>query len=183
MVKAAEIKAFINSITPNNWIPSLDDKELKELFENGFRKRPSDLQSSLYIQVFIIDEKNDVDYQRLGECHGPMRFYDGFSSCALWVYPHEGYEQDMISWQGTIIHELAHIAVNRLVSLKLKPYKTNRPLVNASVDLDENQHGPTFQKAVRRMLYRAYQVYGDELEDTLIETEIDLDKYQYFLDE
>ena len=182
MVEAAEIRTFINSITPKNWIPTFDDKELTELFDSGFKKKPSDLHASLYINVFIVESKHEDDSQRLGECHGPMMFYDGFSSCELWIYPHKGHKEDMVSWQGTIIHELAHIAVDRLVALKLKPHKA-RCLVNTSVDLDENPHGPTFQKALWRMAYRAYQVYGDELEDVLFETELDLDRYQCFSDE
>ena len=182
-MKDIEAIEFIDRITPKNWIPCLDDNKLIDLFKNGFKKKSSDLSASLYIRFFIINEKNDDDNKRPGECHGPMRFYNGFSSCEMWIYPHKGYEKDEITWQGTVIHELAHIAVDRLMAYRIKAHKGSTSLVNSIVYLDENPHGPTFQKALRRMLNRAFQVYGNELDEVYMEIEFDLDQYEWFSDE
>jgi hypothetical protein len=182
MLEVAEIKTFIDSITPKHWIPIVGYKEMKEFFNTVLREQSSDVQGALYLQVLIMDEKNYVDSGRLAECRGPMRFFDGFATCELWIYPHEGYEKRGISWKGTLIHEIAHIAVNRLMAIKLKEQRRTGTLINSSVDLKENQHGPTFQKALIRMLQRAYRVYGDDLEEVWFEI-VNIDLNIYFSDE
>jgi hypothetical protein len=61
-------------------------------------------------------------------------------------------------------HELAHVAVNRLLALKhRKSYFVNSLVhlfVNSLVHLQENMHGPTFLKALEGLALRVEAVYG-----------------------
>ena len=108
-----KIKDFAERITPPNWNISIDDATLK----GG--------PGILNIRLFFINRHHEEPL-KAGEAHGPMRFYKGAARTELWLYPH-GREHNEAgwSWEGTIIHELAHIAVTRLIALKTKRHKQN----------------------------------------------------------
>jgi hypothetical protein len=60
-------------------------------------------------------------------------------------------------WLGVdvLIHELAHVAVDRFQAFKQKTYKPQYPFSYVMPLLEENAHGPSFQRAYRIMIKRA----------------------------
>ncbi len=88
----------------------------------------------LYIQVLVSNSNRGAI---VGET-GPLHFLDKRVALAtLWVH----YE---FQWRDTVVHELAHIAVNRWLSWKTKNYT----LVNDGAGKRINKHGAIFEKAL-----------------------------------
>lgn len=134
---------------------------------------------TLNIDMFFERSSYYEDKHRLGEIHGPMTFYQGVGRCTLFLWPHD---DDTFAIESTLIHELAHVAVNRLLAWKLKQHKNG--LVNAKTDLDENPHGPTFQRVLEIMLSRMLRRVEENMAyEIASEIERDLEYYRYVSDE
>jgi hypothetical protein len=64
---------------------------------------------------------------------------------------------------AALIHELAHVAVSRLLARKYRPFKSGHiQTVNSAVMLEEEMHGPTYRKALRRFALRVEAAWGQE---------------------
>jgi hypothetical protein len=163
-----ELCQFANKITPKNWYISTEHHANK------------DDPGTLNIWLLFNDQAHDEDTDRAGGPHDPMRFLNGVAFAEIRLYPlnqnHEGF---VLSWKGTIIHELAHIAVDRYGAFKKKIYRPGGAMIARMTE--ENMHGPTFQKALRLMLVRAASVYGEQVLGNVIdETLSALDMYEVF---
>ena len=84
----------------------------------------------------------------------------------LWAY--------LGDWKGTLIHELAHVAVYRYQACRTKDYQNNALFKNPwNIDfksllikerfLREGHHGPSFQKAFFTLSKRAIREFGAEI--------------------
>ena len=149
------IKDFIESITPGNWVVLTEYEMLRRRFENNLKKLDADPPCRLYISLFV---ENREDKYRMGSSSGHIKEYSGFSSCELFLYPH--FIEDF-SWQGTVIHELAHIAVLRWVNFR---FSRKKPF-----SFTEASHGPVFEKARLRILERARNILGENFDEIEME--------------
>ena len=159
------IRQFGNIITPPNWNFYTSNEDFKYI--------PWTLNIFFW---FIEDEEDPYANERLGEVHGPVRiepislwadcseraaailekYGDGYVSVAeIRFYPNS-----IIDLEGTLIHELAHLAVSRLNMRKQKPWKNNLPFCIERIE--DDMHGPIFQKFWRVMINRAKKVFGEE---------------------
>jgi hypothetical protein len=163
-----ELCQFANMITPKNWNVSTE--------HHGFKGE----SGTLNIWLLFHDKGHYEDVWMLAESHSLIRFLDGAAFADIWLYPlnqnHEGF---VVSYKGTIIHELAHIAVDRYVAFKEKVYRPGGAMIARMTE--ENMHGLTFQKALRLILVRAASVYGEQVLGSVIdETLSALDMYKVF---
>jgi hypothetical protein len=72
----------------------------------------------------------------------------------------QGENQDLFA---AMVHELAHVAVSRLLARKYRPFKSGHiQTINSAVMLEEAMHGPTYQKALRRLALRVEATWGRE---------------------
>ncbi|UCG13161.1 MAG: hypothetical protein JSU72_01320 [Deltaproteobacteria bacterium] len=77
----------------------------------------------------------------------------------------QGENQDPFA---ALVHELAHVAVNRLLARRYRAFKRGHiPTVNSAVMLEEDMHGPTYQKALRRFASRVEAKWGQEAAETI----------------
>lgn len=158
-----EICEFANRITPKNW---------KVLPKGGLKQRLKD--HFLYITLHIggnalPDNPDEQEELMLGLCEPIRFFYRGDARWAtigfsLWLF-YDVIEWCENSWERVIIHELAHIVINR----RLTNFK--------------DTHGPTFQKAYLSMINRAEAVFGSEIKDALDEARWELDYFKSVSDE
>ena len=85
-----------------------------------------------------------------------------FADTEIWMFPlvlHEE-NQDLFA---ALVHELAHVAVSRLLARKYRPFKSGHiQTINSAVMLEEAMHGPTYQKALRRFASRVEATWGQE---------------------
>jgi len=63
--------------------------------------------------------------------------------------------------EGTVIHELAHVAVKRYAMWQQKLYKND--LIFPLTNLEEDMHGPLFCGFFRLLLKRAEKVFGKDM--------------------
>ena len=169
-----EMRQFMDRITPNNW----------NIFTLETGKYICDVAGTLNVLLILKDYTPEDDLFTVARVRGPMSFVrlNGIMTAKIevWIYPHGDLHKEAgTSWKGTIIHELAHVAVYRCVASKKKAHKTEG--VISLLDVEEEPHGPTFQRALTVMLNRAIAEFGDEvLEDgVLSELVDDLDYYEY----
>ena len=165
------IEFFANEITPPTWNVFLDNKDYS--FKAG----------TLNIWLEILDEEErselgEETHEFIGRVTKPMEFYlisqckvfqpeaaralkkygDGIiSSSRIQICPGSDAELEC-----TIVHELSHIAVARLKTRQTKPVKNNLALMSHKID-GEDEHGPTFQKAYKRMILRTENIFGNDL--------------------
>jgi hypothetical protein len=86
----------------------------------------------------------------------------GFADTEIWMFPLvlQKENQDLFA---AFVHELAHVAVSRLLARKYRPFKSGHiHIINSAVMLDEEMHGPTFCKALRRFALRVEVAWGRE---------------------
>lgn len=156
-----EIINFIEAIVPKNWRIIRDIEDLKRGIEIPLR---------LNIKLFHLDISNEDDPLRIAEIHGGHQCWGKYTGMTeLWLYPiTDRHKEERLTWKGSIIHELAHVAVDRWLAWKMKVHK-NRGIVNSAVDLDEPMHeSSTFQNALYTILMRAIRILGDKLEEEVI---------------
>jgi hypothetical protein len=85
-----------------------------------------------------------------------------FADTEIWMFPLvlQGENQDLFA---AMVHELAHVAVGRLLARKYRAFKSGHiQLVNSAVMLEEDNHGPTYQRALRRFALRVDATWGQE---------------------
>ncbi len=158
-----EIRQFADRITPKNWNIFIHPKDFKYI------------PGILNIQLYFFDVIDDFD-EHMATVHGPMRvclisfFKDHYPEAAeaFQKYGEGSFASSLIgihptaSWdlEGTIIHELAHVAVDRLKVFQQKPMKKN--LSFAFKYPDEDLHGQLFQRFYRILLNRTEKMFGQE---------------------
>ena len=167
-----EIRLFADRITPTNWIFPKTVGESVTIMKDVF-KGAKYVVGNVYMELYFFDEQLDEEEPRSGASGDPMRYVKGAAYGSLSILYHtKEMVNDGFSWKGTIIHELAHNAVDRYLLWKAKP----RPSMAMRVGLE--MHGPEFQRALLVMLRRAIK-YDTELSDEVIE-EIDFELGNYY---
>jgi hypothetical protein len=164
-----DIEFFANEITPPTWNVFLDHKD--------YRYKPRTL--NIWLEILEEEQRSEleeVEHEFIGRVPTPMQFGlishctdfqsdavtaleqygDGvISSSQIQICP----ESD-IEIECTIVHELSHIAVTRRKAQQSKPAKNILSLMSHTID-GEDEHGPTFLKAYKRMIIRTEKIFGD----------------------
>jgi hypothetical protein len=161
------VRGFADSITPPNWNVALHPR--------GYCYKPGTL--NVWLQILSFREAAQyfaVEGPFMGRVWGPMwftrlssikggipeakqafeKYGDGSVGLVhIQLCPHMG------DLPFIVIHELAHVAVTRCKSRKLRPHKGDNVFVVD--DSEEQKHqDPLFQKALFRLISRAEAVYG-----------------------
>jgi hypothetical protein len=163
-----DIEFFANMITPPTWNVFLKHKD--------YRYKPGTL--NIWLQILDEEQRAELEeneHEFIGRVTSPMEFNlishckdfqpdaakalekygDGIiSSSHIQICP----ESD-IEVECTIVHELAHIAVARRKAQQLKLFKNRLWLMSHKID-GEDEHGPTFLKAYKRMIKRTEKIFG-----------------------
>ena len=172
-----EIRLFADRITPANWIFPKTVEEGRKVMED-ISKGAKSVIGNVYLDLFFHDEEYDGENRLFGEASSPMRCENGavFGNLAVFYHTEEMIIDNFTSsMKRTIIHELAHNAVERYLLWKTKSSITMR------VGFDT--HGPEFQRALWMMLRRAIK-YDTELADEVIEEiDFELDRYAALYDD
>lgn len=85
-----------------------------------------------------------------------------FADTEIWMFPLVLQEENQDLF-AALVHELAHVAVSRLLARKYRPFKSGHiQTVNSAVMLEEEMHGPTYRKALRRFALRVEAAWGQE---------------------
>ena len=85
-----------------------------------------------------------------------------FADTEIWLFPLvlQREKQDLYA---ALVHELAHVAVSRLLARKYRPFKDGHiQTVNSAVMLEEEMHGPTYKKALHRFALKVRAAWGQE---------------------
>lgn len=137
---------FANKITPPHWNVWYES-DSQVILKRG------------YLNILLIAEGSDheVDHKKgvkgLTNTLG-IEFLNGIARTKIIIYPYMG------DWPGTIIHELAHIAVDRRLSLKKKPYNEPEFAFCNSRMFHIDDHGPMFDRALYLLRARLVTSYG-----------------------
>ena len=115
-----KIMSFIDEITPEDWIVVQDMSEIpfyNKDVPTHMEMKKSPVSNPLYIIVFLMEDEDIKEEGILGRVDGPMQIFSDFSYSKLWIF-FEVHEDEFSiylgrSLEGTIIHELAHIACDR----------------------------------------------------------------------
>ncbi len=194
-----EIRRFADRVTPQSWHIVLDTKD--ERMQPGILNVYLSLQGpeeQVYTDfwgrkcytfehkdgtLFFANRQGDFFRRHqvkpiLGMVDGRMVFKDlkepgvdrkgKVAKIIVRLWPHLG------DWKGTLIHELAHVAVYRYHACQRKDYRKKTPFKNFwNVDMKsllaeeriqwEGHHGPSFQKAFLSLRKRAIQEFAAEI--------------------
>ena len=163
-----------NLITPSSWNVFIDQKDRKWV--------PGVLNICLWIHEY--DGDDDPDDEWIGKVHSPQRYYrisffakmdvraakalrrfgDGVvASSEIWLRE---------EWLGleALIHELAHVAVQRYLALKKGAHRN--PDLELALCSEKEMHGPLFQRFYRTMIKRAERYLCKELTENWDELRI-----------
>jgi hypothetical protein len=194
-----EIRRFADRITPKSWNVVLRpedeiekpgvlnilisiEKPENEIFTDYFGNKCYPYEAKDGIEYFVntygdVLLKNQVK-PALGMVSGRMVFKDlksghterkgKVAKITIKLWPYLG------DWKGTVIHELAHVAVYRYNAFRTKEYREKALFKNPwSTDsqmlfikktlLHEGHHGPTFQRAFSMVAKRAIREFGTEI--------------------
>ena len=163
-----ELQYFLdvaNLITPSSWNVFVDQKDRKW--------EPGVLNIWLWIHEYNGDE--DTEDECIGQVHGPQRYYrisfyskiDIQAAKALRRFGDGvvAFCEIRLSeeWLGleTLIHELAHVAVQRYSAWKEGAHR--HPDLELAFCVEEDKHGPLFQRFYRTMIKRAERYVCKEL--------------------
>jgi len=154
-----------NVITPSSWNVFIDQKNRKW--------KPGILNIWLWIHEY--DGDADTEDEWIGKVHGPQRYFrisffakmdtraakalrrfgDGVvASSEIWLRE---------EWLGleALIHELTHVAVQRYSAWKKGAHR--HPDLELALYVEEDRHGPLFQRFYRTMIKRAERYLCKEL--------------------
>jgi hypothetical protein len=154
-----------NLITPSSWNVFIEQKNRKW--------KPGVL--NIWLRIHEYDGDDDPGDEWIGKVHGPQRYYrisffakmetragkalrrfgDGVvASTEIWLRE---------EWLGleTLIHELAHVAVQRYSAWKKGAHR--HPDLELALCVEEDRHGPLFQRFYRTMIKRAERYVCKEL--------------------
>lgn len=193
------IRRFADRVTPRSWHIVLDPKD--ERIQPGILNVHLSLQgpeSEVYTDflgrkcypfkhkdgtIWYANRYGDVFHRRevkpiLGMIDGRMVFNDlktlgvnrkgKVARIIVRLWPYLG------DWKGTVIHELAHVAVYRHQACRTKDYQ-NKTLFKSHWNIDvktllirekflrEGHHGPSFQKAFFTLSKRVIREFGSEI--------------------
>lgn len=200
MIPENEMIQFAKRIVPKNWNVTLNELDFKykpgilNLILRSMRQKHSGLDgriAEVHGPMSITKlSKERIIYKNFSSKFQEDRFLkieqallthgDGnIAQQEIWIYPDaEEPENSGCTWKGTLIHELAHVAVNRYAVFKIKALRKEICLVDSLQDLEENMHGPYFLKAYEIMIDRAVSTFEDQLEeDVMDDVFIDYDMY------
>jgi hypothetical protein len=198
-VQKQEICRFADRITPKSWnviLRSEDEiqapgilnilisiqKPETEVFTDYFGNKCYPCESKDGIKYFEnrygdIFLKNQLK-PALGMVSGRMVFKDlktymtdrkgKVAKITIKVWPYLG------DWKGTLIHELAHVAVYRYKAFKTREYRKKalfdppwyidtKTLFIRKALLSEGHHGPAFQRAFSTLAKRAIREFGAQI--------------------
>jgi hypothetical protein len=169
-----EIRQFMDGITPNNW----------NIYTNEKGRYIHEIAGTLNVFLVLKDDTAEDDHLRAGGVLSSMSFVwvDGIVTAKIevWICLHRDlHGLAGMSWKGTILHELAHVAVHRCVAFRKKAHKTEGDINHH--DIEEGSHGRSFQRALTVMLNRAIAAFGKEVlgDGVLSELVGDLDYYDF----
>ena len=198
-VQKQEIRRFADRITPKNWNVVLRpedeieapgilnilisiQKPESEVFTDYFGNKCYPCESKDGIRYFE-NRYGDVFFKNqvkpaLGMVSGRMIFKDlktymtdrkgKMAKIKIKLWPYLG------DWKGTLIHELAHVAVYRYKALKTGEYRKKALFQNPwEIDtktlfihgtlLREGHHGSAFQRAFSSLAKRAIREFGAQI--------------------
>lgn len=198
-VQKQEMRRFADRITPKGWNVVLrPEDEIKEpgilnilisiqkpeteVFTDYFGNKCYPCESKDGIRYFE-NRYGDVFFKNqvkpaLGMVSGRMVFKDlktymtdrkgKVAKITIKLWPYLG------DWKGTLIHELAHVAVYRYNAFKTREYRKKalfknpwdigtKTLFVRETLLREGHHGPAFQKAFSTLAKRAIREFGAEI--------------------
>jgi hypothetical protein len=147
--RALNIHLLLIDTTPSDWE--------KRQRETGLIVPAAMTRAHIYKNISeAIGRKPDMK----DECRSNR---DGvFADTEIWMFPLvlQKENQDLFA---ALVHELAHVAVSRLLARKYRPFKSGHiQTINSAVMLEENMHGPTYQKALQRFALRVEATWGQE---------------------
>lgn len=159
-----EIIEFANKITPSNWhICSGSPKDWK--YEPGILNIILDIDDQDIEELYDLEDEEDDIF--VGQVWGKMRFMHlknfGIDRKGKIAMAHIVVRAAWGDLLGTIVHELAHVAVDRYAAFKTKTYKTGGLGLGSYRDVEEDMHGPIFQKALWLIVKRAVKKYGYQI--------------------
>jgi hypothetical protein len=184
---AEKVMSFIDEITPDDWVVVQDILEIpffNKDTSDGIEMKKSTVSNPLYIIVTLMEGEDFEDEGTVGRVNGPMQLFPDFSYSELWIFfevnEYEFANGSGYSLEGTIIHELAHIACERQIALSENAHEFKMPLVNHVTHLNEQIHGPTFRKECLKMLNRFTRIYDQKEVEFEIRQEIEILKMNDF---
>jgi hypothetical protein len=178
-----DLMGFCNKITPRNWYVTTRREQFT------FRG-PGTLNILVRIPDHFIDgwfyafKKGSMNFY-------PVSLYTGQDSDALeslqiygehlvaeseiWLYP-EGCQFFGDDLYAAVVHELAHVAVDRWVAFRCKSYKEwdERPAAK-----EESHHGKVFCKAFETLIMRANTLGGSDHQGIFEPLRFELNNYRY----
>jgi hypothetical protein len=132
-----ELIEFANAITPPNWIISR---------EPTLKPKPG----TLHVSVMFFYPYNG------GQC-SPMVFENRGAYTGIRIS--DDLPPDDL--QHVILHELSHVASDRLMAFQKKIYRVDMATISHSMEDPEGQHGRLFIYSYTLMLNRAIRIYGE----------------------
>jgi hypothetical protein len=130
---------------------------------------------NIWLRIHEYDGDDDPEDETIGKVHGPQRYYrisffarmetraakalrnfgDGVvASTEIWL------REEWLRPE-TLIHELAHVAVQRYSAWKKGAHR--HPDLELALCIEEDRHGPLFQRVYRAMINRAERYLCKEL--------------------
>ncbi len=165
-----ELIDFADRITPASWI-----------FPKDYDYVHNTTPGNFYIEIKFRSEPDRKGVA--GEVKAIMTYCRGAASLQFHLYSHPNGKdkKESSDRKGTVIHELAHIAVARFALLQKKGRRNEEITVilpSVCLEFNEDPHGATFQAALTVMLARAIKYAGDTLtDDTVDNISVDLMMY------
>lgn len=137
---------FANKITPPNWNVWCESDD-QVIPRRGY------LNISLIAEGTNCEAYHKKHIRGLANING-IEYLSGIASTQITIYPYMG------DWPGTIIHELAHVAVDRRLSLKKKPYNEPEFAFCNSRIFHIDDHDPMFDRALELLRMRLLKLYN-----------------------
>jgi len=158
--KTETVIKFARKIVPKNW--QIERKNISLMIDITKDKRKGFF---IFPHIEIVNlNKGD----KIG-CVKHMSFNENSSWVELWLYFPSNIDRKIrhlfnaSNWRTTVVHELAHIAVDRLFAMKKKDRK-RIGIINSVVDLQdmgEDQHGKHFLWAYELLAERFAAIPGN----------------------
>ena len=137
---------FANKITPSHWnVWSEDDSQV--ILKRGY------LNILLFAKAADHQGRHEKGIRGSVNARG-IEYLHGIGRSNITVYPHMG------DWPGTIIHELAHLAVDRRLSLTKKTYNEPEYAYCTSRIFHIDDHGALFDRAIYLLRMRLLALHS-----------------------
>ena len=157
---------FADKITPKSW----------NIFSDHIRTKY--MPEVLNIQLLFIDIPLEFEHDNLGgyvpifadraffyknvypDARSAFRTYGNFLYAETFI---KLFPNSLLDIEGTIIHQLAHVAVSRYGMWQQKSWKKD---FSRSMRDEDDLHGPLFQRFYKVLLDRTKKVFGEEMVKT-----------------